>query len=137
MHLGPEEDEDAEEEAAAMAETQNVNEDEDDGKMPYTVPRRDRAKEATIILNTDDVDLPLEQPLEEEREDILISRPTDSTKRKAVEPPTQDEYLWAWKVRLFWLTLQTGTDFVILSRSWRLAGKPFSSSVRPLYYVLM
>lgn len=105
MQIGPEPDEDEDE---PELELPQVDED-DDEEMPYTVPKRDKAKEATIILSTGDVDGPqveVDKHQNANNEPERDSEPTTrKEKRKFIEPPTQDEYLWAWKVNPCFLML--------------------------------
>lgn len=43
-------------------------------------------------------------------------------KQKKVVPPTEDEYLWIWKVRIFFIGVAMCADDLVCSRSWRLQG---------------
>ncbi len=56
----------------------------------------------------------------------------ESPKQKKVVPPTEDEYLWIWKVRILLAGVATYAHDLVRSRSWRLQGE--RSSCRQTMY---
>lgn len=46
----------------------------------------------------------------------------EPSKQKKVVPPTEDEYLWIWKVRILLVEVGMYADDLVCSRSWRLPG---------------
>lgn len=57
-----------------------------------------------------------------QEQDAEGEKEPEPPKQKKVVPPTEDEYLWIWKVRIFLVGVAIYANGLVCSRSWRLQG---------------